>query len=56
MSVFDRMKRDFGEVFNEEKTIHRKGNKAKEVLPMQGTSSASVADMCRQKSISSDMP
>ena len=56
MQIMQRLGRDFGEVFNAEKTIHREGNKKEEVLPVSESSSAPVADMLGSKSVSSDMP
>lgn len=56
MQIMQRLGRDFGEVFNEKKALHRTGDKAQEVLPLQEQSSAPVADMLGQQPISPDMP
>lgn len=56
MQIMQRLGRDFGEVFNENKTIHSNGYQAQEVLPVQEQGSAPMADMLRQQPISSDMP
>lgn len=56
MQIMQRLGRDFGEVFNAEKTIYREGNKKEEVLPVQEQGSAPVADMLGSESVSSDMP
>lgn len=56
VQIMKRLERDFGEVFNEEKTIHSNGCEKKEVLSLQEQSSSSVADMLRSQSVSNDMP
>ena len=56
MQIMQRLGRDFGEVFNEKETLHSKGHQAQEVLPVPEQSSAPVADMLGQQSVSTDMP
>lgn len=56
MQIMQRLGRDFEEVFNEKEALHRTGNKAQNMLPLQEQSSAPVADMLGQQPISADMP